>query len=300
MPNTLCHCGVQLPFFVRRDDRAPLLWAMIGCIIPDLPWMAVKALVPLAIFNPYDLRLYCTAQASFFCCLLLAAALSWCSSRRSVVFAILAGNCLAHLLLDAVEIKWGNGVHLLLPFSTEMTRFALLWPEHPLVLLGSGLGLVLLLALLFTPSAVAVTLPSKRRLAQAALPFLLYLIAPLALMGPLEKADAYALHTLRLVDERGGKAVCFDRAHYFATSRQLRTYAGEDIAVVGKLPGQSGRVSFCGRFISPSLFRAEEMYPHQDPRDLATLAGLFLACALLAQSVILPHFRSAKNIQGPP
>lgn len=273
---------------------------MIGCIIPDLPWMAVKALVPLALVNPYDLRLYCTAQASLFCCLLLAAALSWCASRRALVFAILALNCLLHLVLDAVEIKWGNGVHLLLPFSTEMTRFALLWPEHPLVLLGSGLGLALLLAHLFTPRRVAIALPSRRRTLQAALPLLLYLTVPLALMGPLEKADAYSLHTLRLADQRGGKDVCFDRAHYFATSRQLRTFAGEYIAVVGRLPEQSGRVSFCGRFVTPRLFRADEMQPHRDPRDLATLAGLFLACALLAQSVILAHFRSAKNSPGPP
>ena len=273
---------------------------MIGCIIPDLPWMAVKALVPLALVNPYDLRLYCTAQASLFCCLLLAAALSWCASRRALVFAILALNCLLHLVLDAVEIKWGNGVHLLLPFSTEMTRFALLWPEHPLVLLGSGLGLALLLALLRRPTPVAVVLPSKRRLIQAALPFFLYLVAPLALMGPLEKADAYALHTLRLIDERGGKAMCFDRAHYSATSGKLRTFAGETIAVVGSLPAQSGRASFCGRFLAPRRFLAEDMHLHQDQRDPATLLGLFLACALLAQSVILPHFRSAKNTQGPP
>lgn len=301
MPNTLCHFGTQLPFFALSTQTSRPLWVVIACIIPDLPWMAVKLLVPLRFVDPYQLRLYCTGQASLFCCLLLAAALACCTAHRLQVFTVLAVNCLLHLLLDTVEIKWGNGVHLFLPFSTRMLQGDVLWPEHSLILVFSGLGLALLLVLARKPPPRPIAaLPEKKWALTAVLLLTCYLGAPLALMSPLERADAYFLHTLGNIEQRTGKTMAFDRVHFFADSSTLRTFAGEHIVVTGKVPQASGRVSFRGRFQSPGLFQSEEHHYHRDGRDLATLIGLFMACALLAQSVILSHFRSAKNSQGPP
>ena len=301
MPNTLCHFGVQLPLFARASHPSTPFWVIIGCVIPDLPWMVLKLLVPLHLIDPYTLRLYCTGQASLISCLLLAAALACLSAVPRRVFAILAGNCLLHLLLDTLEVKWGNGVHLFLPFSTKMLQFNLLWPEHPLVQGLTGLGLVLLLILARKklPPPLVVW-PSKRQQQVAALCLFAYLLLPLALMGPLQQADAYYLRTLAKVEERTGKAMAFDRVHYLAENSTLRTFAGEHIVVSGSVPRQSGRVSFSGRFLGPSVFLAEEHHYHRDRRDLATVIGLFMACALLAQSVILSRFRSTKNSQGPP
>lgn len=301
MPNTLCHFGVQIPLFARARQPSTPLWALIGCIIPDLPWMAVKLLVPLHLVDPYALRLYCTGQASLVSCLLLAAALACLSSAPHRVFAILAGNCLLHLLLDTVEVKWGNGVHLLLPFSTKMLQFNLLWPEHPLIQGLTGLGLVVLLLLARKKLPPPITAwPSKRWSAVATLFLFAHLLLPLTLIGPLQGADAYYLRTLGKVEERTGKAMAFDRVHYFADNSTLRTFAGEHIIVSGSVPRLSGRVSFAGRFLGPASFFAEEHHYHRDQRDLATLIGLFMACALLGQSVILSRFRSTKNSQGPP
>ena len=46
--------------------------------------------------------------------------------RRGASIAWLGLNALLHLLLDATEIKFGNGVHLLAPLSWRMTSFDLL------------------------------------------------------------------------------------------------------------------------------------------------------------------------------
>lgn len=301
MPNTLCHFGVQLPLCARSSRPTTPLWVLLGCIIPDLPWMVVKILVPLQLVDPYALRLYCTGQASLLCCLLLSATLACGARRKGRVFAILAGNCLLHLLLDTVEVKWGNGVHLFLPFSPRMLQFDLLWPEHPLILALTGLGFLFLLlqARKGLPLPITTAPPRPWSLA-AGLLFLVYLAAPLALMGPLERADAYYLRTLGKVGERPGKTMAFDRVHYLSESSTLRTFAGEHIVVSGATPPESGRVSFRGRFLAPDHFLAETHHYHRDQRDLASLVGLFMACALLAQSVIVSRFRSAKNSQGPP
>lgn len=274
---------------------------MIACIIPDLPWMAVKLLVPLHLVDPYQLRLYCTGQASLFCCLLLAAALACCAANRLKVFTLLAANCLLHLLLDTVEVKWGNGVHLFLPFSARMLQFDVLWPEHPSILVFSAFGLAPLFILARRPPPAPITaLPGKKWALSAAFFLICYLGAPLTLMPLLERADAYYLRTLGNIEQRTGRTMAFDRVHFFAESSTLRTFAGEHIVVTGKVPQASGRVSFRGHFQGPGLFESEEHHYHRDGRDLASVIGLFMACALLAQSVILPHFRPAKNSQGPP
>ncbi len=301
MPNTLCHFGTQLPFFALSTQTPRPLWVLIACIIPDLPWIAIKLLVPLRLVDPYELRLYCTGQASLFCCLLLAAALACCATNRLQIFTLLAVNCLLHLLLDSVEVKWGNGVHLFLPWSTRMLQFDVVWPEHPLVLTFSGLGLALLCVLTRKPPPPPIsTLPQKKWALTAVFFLICYLGAPLILMPQLERADAYYLRTLGNIDQRTDKTMAFDRVHFFADSSTLRTFAGEHIVVTGKVPGDSGRVSFRGRFLGPGLFQSDEYHYHRDRRDMATLIGLFMACALLVQSVILPHFRPAKNSQGPP
>ena len=84
--------------------------------------------------------------ASLAITLLLAAAIAALTAAPRRVFAWLGLNALLHLLLDATEIKFGNGVHLLAPFSWRMTSFDLVAGESPLylALTLAGVALVLL------------------------------------------------------------------------------------------------------------------------------------------------------------
>lgn len=300
MPNTLCHFAVQLPLTRLATGRTYLLWAMIACVIPDLPWITLKLLVPTGLFDPYDLRLYCTAQASLLFCLLLSGALA-CMARQTVaVFLVLAANCLLHLLLDPLEIKWGNGVHLVAPAHWRMFHLDLVWPEHPAVLACTLAGGLLLLyswkRLAATPLCIAW---SPAKWLAGLLFFGLYLAGPLFYLDRLEEANTYYLHTLRARGERPGKVIEFDRVHYNAGEKTVKTFAGERIAVIGEQPEKSGRVSFRGRFLTPGSFAVDSFHYHPDERDLASLIGLFMACTLLLHSVLVSHFHPTKYQQGP-
>lgn len=297
MPNTLCHIGIQVPLSGLVLRKSQLIWVIIACIIPDLPWIALKCLIPLEIFDPYNLRLYCTAQASLFFCLFCSAGLACCTAQSGKVFTILGSNCLAHLILDSLEIKWGNGVHFIAPYSWTMQHLDKAWPEHPVILGLTLVGLVVLLGSWKkgTPCSSPLRKPDRVKAASCCVAFGIYMLGPILFLPQLEAADTYSIHTLRLKDQRPGKPIAFDRAHYFAETRTLRTFAGEHIAVIGSQPQVSGRVSFRGHFLTPTSFSSTTHHYHRDYRDIATFVGLFMACTLLLQSLILPHFQARKK-----
>ncbi len=56
-----------------------------------------------------EVRPYWIAQASWAGSLPMCGALASLSARPGWAFLLLAGNAFAHLLLDALETKWGNG-----------------------------------------------------------------------------------------------------------------------------------------------------------------------------------------------
>ena len=113
MPNTLAHFGIQGVATLVMLRQADPKWIFVGCIIPDVPWILQRIVRPV-ITDPdllYDLRLYTIAQASLICCLLLCGAFAVLSANPGRIFAILSLNSCFHLLLDAFQTKWGNGVH---------------------------------------------------------------------------------------------------------------------------------------------------------------------------------------------
>ena len=134
MPNTLVHLGIQGLGNRLVSTRIDLKWVFLGCIIPDLPWIFRRVIIGLnSAIDRYDVLLYSAVQASLLFCLLLALACALVSEKPRLVFAILAVNSLIHLLLDAVEIKWGNGVLLLAPLNWQLLNFNLVWPDSVLI-----------------------------------------------------------------------------------------------------------------------------------------------------------------------
>jgi hypothetical protein len=277
-----------------------MVWMVIGCIIPDLPWIYVKLLANGVFVNPYDLRLYAMVQASLLFCLLLSGAVALCTHRSRIIFLILALNCLGHLLLDTVQIKWGNGVHLFFPFSNSMQQLNYLWPDHPLTLVATVFGVCYFLYNFksWSTAALPIDVRPLRKAWRPLILFCLYLFAPLPLLSQLDNADAYFLHTLRRVEDRPGKAIALDRVHYFADRKQLRIYTGEYLSVEGRQPAQSGRVSLHGRFRTPHTIVVSDYHFHQDRRDIASIIGLFMACLLLLQSVRITILQRTKIHRG--
>jgi hypothetical protein len=282
MPNTLAHIGVQALATRAVIRDADLKWAFLGAVIPDAPWIlrrVAAALVPG--LSAYDMWLYAAVQSSLLFCLVLSGALAALSARPGRAFAILALGSLMHLLLDALQEKWANGVHLFAPVSWELLNFGLFWPdEMPTVLLTVlGLGCFAYAWRRAAPWARDPVVPGAGRLALAGVLILVYALLPLALRSGPEAADNHAVRTLREVAARPGRTLELDRAFYERRGGAgvVITYAGEELAVQGPQQDRSGTVSIRGRFVDERTILVTEMHAHWPlARDLANYVGLAL------------------------
>ena len=72
------------------------------------------------------MRLY---RRRFYFVYCLSLALATISKHFWRTLIILSINSLLHLLLDATQIKWANGVHFFAPFNWQLANFNLFWPE---------------------------------------------------------------------------------------------------------------------------------------------------------------------------
>lgn len=228
-------------------------------------------------------------QASLVFCLLLSLSISSLTRRPVKIFVILALNCLLHLLIDSLQIKWGNGVHLFAPFNWEIFHVGLFWPEHLPTQLISLLGIPILL---YNWPAIArngleLEYRSMFQIAGTTLLILFYFIGPLIFFNQLEATNSHYIKTMRQVEQRSGKDIEFDRAQYDATTHTAKYFSGEKYKIEGTLPEKSGRISLQGRFTTPDTIESDNIHLHKDHRDLASIVGLFMACALTLHSLIL-------------
>ena len=276
MPHTLAHIGAQAlgtRVLLRGSDG---VWILAACVVPDLPWVLQRAVQPLGLFDPYALRFYAIAQATLLSCLVLCAALAALARDPVRAFRVLALGALLHLLLDATQAKFGNGVHLLAPLSWELLHLDWYYPEDWPTLLLTLLGAVGFAWLWREPP----TRPfcwARRRVAAAALLAGCWLLLPLALRSGPEASDAHSTTTLRDVAQRPGRQVSFDRARYVrqGEGHLLRSWAGEWIALTGAPLGEAGLASVHGRFADAHRVEVRVAREHAPGvRDAASVVGL--------------------------
>ena len=283
MPNTLVHIGAQaLPWKVLNQDT-DIKWLAFGCIIPDLPWIAQRIVPPLfPSVDLIDLKIYCMIQGSLLFCLVMSGAMAMLAAASAPIFMILAGNSLLHLILDAAQTKWANGVHFLAPLNWQLSQFNLFWPEHVIILILSITGLAALLFFGVRDLGKPIRLAfSPLRLSLAALLLALYLLLPLGLFeGPLQ-ADNHYVATLKNYQDRIGREVGFDRCRYDSTGAQITIFTGEKLDVTGLLPNGDGTISLMGRFTGTQEVFIYKLHVHRQGRDLYSIAGLVIFALFL-------------------
>ncbi len=298
MPNTLVHLCIQTPASQVLFREADTKWIAIGCIIPDIPWI-LQRIIP-AIFsniNLIDLRIYTIIQASLFFCLLLCLALSILASNRGGVFLLLSLNCLLHLLLDAMQIKWANGVHFLAPVSWQMTSFSLLWPENRAIILLSGLGLGALIYFGYMDRNKPVKLSGmKKNRITALLIIISYFVLPFPILQGPETENNHYVATLRNKEERPGKYIEFDRAVFRSNDNTARIFSGERLKVKGNLPLKDGKISVRGDFVDVETLEVTSFHAHSIFRDIASITALsiivliwLIAMARKRITIEVPH-----------
>lgn len=284
MPNTLVHFAAQGAASHGLWRRIDPRWIYLGCLLPDVPWILRRAVVGLGLpADTFDLRLYTMAQASLAGTLLLCAALAALAAAPRLVFAVLGANAVLHLLLDATEVKWGNGVHLWAPVSWRMTRLDVL-PGESHVYTALTIAGALLLAWEIVrrrpPRVALVVRPA--RLAGAGVLLAAYLLCPLPFLGAIEASDSYSVKTLRDVDARTGRAVGLDRTAFERTPAGgfIRLWTGERVRATGALPDHDATVSLYGTFLAPDVLRADRLVEHRQGRDWPSYLALLLLAAI--------------------
>ena len=280
MPNTIAHLGLQGLVTRSLIRNADLKWIYLACLIPDIPWILRRSAA--AVFPDawlFDLHLYAIVQSSLLFCLLLSGALAVWSSRSGTVFAIMALGSVLHLLIDATQTKWGNGVHFLAPFSWELLNFGWYWPEDaPTYLLSAlGLGYVVVMWRKEPPAAEDLVIPRGRPLAIGSLCLILYLFAPvLFLSGPYE-ADNHAAKALEPGADRTGLVVTFDRNRLTREDgvTMILAYTNETVILKGADDVSPGSVSIKGRFLDNEVVEIEAIHQHTGRlRNIQSYAGI--------------------------
>jgi len=280
MPNSLVHFGVQGLIGRTLFPQVDVRWIFLGCIIPDIPWIFQRIVrLTFPFLDLYDVRLYALVQASLFECLFLCGALCFLSSAPRQVFFILSLNSLIHLLVDTLQIKWANGVHLFAPFSWSLINVGWFWPESVVTytLTIFGLGWVGWCLMKIGQSTILYKKPSPKSLGWAFVLFLVYMISPIMfLQGPL-LADNHFVQTIQNIDHRKGKPIEFDRIPYSKglAQDQMQTWAKETLVVSGLRSAQSGTVSIRGYFENSKTVNIHQIHEHSWWfRDGASLLGL--------------------------
>jgi hypothetical protein len=296
MPNTLVHFAAQGAASRGVWPRLDARWVYLGCLLPDLPWILRRAVVALGLpADVFDLRLYTMALASLAGTLLLCAALSALTAAPRLVLVVLGANALLHLLLDATELKFGNGVHLAAPFSWRMTSFDLLPGESPVYVVLAAAGALLVVWELTRPrnALVGFIWTSSRVFAGAAL-LAAYLLFPLPFLGAIQASDSYSVKTLREVDARAGRTVRLDRTAFHETPRGglVHLWTGEDVRATGRLPAHDATISLEGTFLAPDVLRIDRLLVHRQNRDWPSYVALLLLAVLWARP-LLPARRGA-------
>ena len=280
---------------------ADFKWIYLGCIIPDIPWI-IQRLIRFALPNIdiYDLRLYAIVQASLFFCLLLSLTFATVSKyfwRTSIILSI---NVLFHLLLDASQIKWANGVHFFAPISWQQANFDLFWPESIPTFFLTGFGLICFVVFWRKSISPKDLLIPRSALRICLLVFLVaaYFVLPFFLLDRPESADTHFVKTLRGAKSRQGSYIEFDRIPYIPRNEggKLVTFAGEEIGLEGMKLKHSATVSVRGRFIDNITVSITESHIHSGwLRDVASYTGL----ALIAIVWIVALLRKWQFIHDP-
>jgi hypothetical protein len=268
-----------------------LRWLALGIVVPDIPWVLQRALRALAEPDLLALRAYCVAQSALLVSLLLCGALATLSTRPIRAFAWLGSAGLVHLLLDALQYKWGNAVLLFAPLSWQSVQWGLVWPEHPLIWLLSALGVAAAIAFRRGEPPWEPPRRSFRLVVGAALG-LAYLLLPFWLAPAARSANLHSIQVLSEVSTRAGKPIAFDRVRYeldAAGRGRIVSWNGESFEATGRLPSQSAVLSLRGRFRDASTIEIDAYHRHfRYARQVASIVGLALVAWLVGPFRIGP------------
>lgn len=297
MPNTLAHIALQTLVTKGAVRTADPKWIYVGAVIPDVPWIlrrVVEATIPG--IDPMMLRYYVDVQGTLLFSVLACAVIALITSRVWFTFVLLASNAVLHLVLDAMQTKWGNGVHFFAPFSWELTNWGLFWPESALNVSLTVAGIMVVLA--FWRQSIRassrLTLRNLSRSTLSAALCLAYLSLPILFLNGPYAANNHYLRTFADESGRGGSYVEMDRAPYVPLPEGGRVVAptGQSFETANLILERSAILSVRGRFTNNDRLLVGEYHEHWTGfRDVASVAGLGMVALLWLLVFVRGHVK---------
>jgi hypothetical protein len=289
MPNTLAHIGINgllTRTFIKQSD---LIFIYFGTIIPDIPWI-FQRILPLLFsdVNTYDLRLYCIVLASLFSSVILSIAFANIFSDTRRTFLIFSIGSLLHLLIDSIETKWANGVHLFAPFTWQLYNAGFFWPESTLIYSLTAFGILFVLWNWKQALSTSLQFSFKRsKLVFSTLFLLIYLFLPFLFLNSVEAANNHFVKTLREYENRPGKYFEVDRGKYIDNEEgdKFLTSFNEELKIVNLNLSKSENMSIRGEFVSPDAIRILDYHAHAN-RDLFSYVGLLIILVSVVITIV--------------
>lgn len=293
MPNTLAHIGINGIFSKTVIKKADLIWIYLGCIIPDIPWIIRKSTeILLPSINGYDLQAYVIVEATLFFSILLSAAFASISKNFWKTLLILSFGSLLHLLLDSIQIKWANGVHLFAPVDWSLINFGFFWPESAWTYLLTLLGL---LFFLYNWQGLKESTPqfnlSVKNLFISASFLVIYFVGPLYFMNEVKIADNHFISSLEEIENRVGKYIEMDRRKIFFDKNEqkyfIQSFDKSKIKIENIKKLSSSKLSIRGEFVNKNTIWITEYHENWDTfRDGASYLGLALILLYLFYHIV--------------
>lgn len=292
--------GVHGALLRSSSGRAEVLWIYVGAIIPDIGWILQRLIRQMPVdIDPLRLLSYAAVLSSLAACLIASAAVAALTVRRGRVFCLLATGSLLHLLMDAAEIKWANGVLLLAPFSWTMTTWDLFQQDGAFVLAATA-GSLLFVIWAWRAGILEIN-RAMWRLSPAALStaaglVLLFFLWPLPWIDAPTEHGLYDSDVIRDAESRAGRPLELDRARYFSDRNEIRIFTGEFIKIENFSAPADTLVSLRGVFQEPGLLRVDQAIIHHPWQRTATvLAGLGLFALFIMHAACRRFFNPPPN-----
>ena len=287
MPNTLAHFGIQTLATKAIDRTADIKWIAVGCILPDLPWITQRLISFLAPgIDLLSLRVYCLIQASLFFCLILSGSIALLNRNAARVFLLLGGNSLIHLLLDGMQTKWANGVHLSAPFSWQLSQFQLFWPEDMITGVLTVSGLLIIAYYGWHERRILALKGAVFPLLLSSLLLISYILLPFMFFNDSFEADNHYVQTLQSKEQRSGKAIGFDRCRYDKSTATITVFTREKFKLISDQSIADGTISLLGRFTDNNTITASTVHQHAATRDFYSYVGLSVLLLLWATALL--------------
>ena len=283
MPNTLAHIALHSLTFHRV--RVPFVIILLGCFIPDIPWILQRLYLGLGLGEESVRTVaYFTAQASLAVCLIACIALCTLFDRWKIAFPVLMAGCAVHLVLDALQDKWGNGVHLLAPFDWTLQSFPVVGTTTALITVISIAGLLPFVGFKRIRSDARSITFSRVRMTIGLVVALTYLLLPMLFIDAVIESNARYLSLLAAPETRTGELIELDREQLYADGEEylITTPVGEDLRIASSPePLVPGETSLRGYFVSSTALRVVEVRREHGHRDTLSIVGLSLILAWL-------------------